>query len=111
LSEFTDQYNIEYIVTGLSGNLRNESIRFEIDSEYNRVFHFFEWKFTSIWDMIENYPIAYSEVSGIMTPQSMEAKNKNITTAFKGPMTTHIYLDLTPTSYVSEPDSYSYTGY
>lgn len=61
--------------------------------------------------MVENYPIAYSEVSGIMTPQSMETVNKNITTAFKGPMTTHIYLDLTPTSYVSEPDSYSYTGY
>jgi hypothetical protein len=41
----------------------------------------------------------------------MERQNKNITTAFKGPYTTHINLDLTPTSYVSEPDSYSYTGY
>lgn len=41
----------------------------------------------------------------------MEVKNKNITTGFKGPVTTHILLDLTPTSYVSEPDAYSYTGY
>jgi len=56
------------MVTGLSGTLKNESIFFLIDSEYNRVFHFFEWKFTSIWDMIENHPVAYSEVSGIMTP-------------------------------------------
>ena len=61
--------------------------------------------------MVESYPVAYSEVSGIMTPQSMEASNKNITTAFKGPKTTHITLDLTPTSYVSEIDSYSYSGY
>lgn len=97
---------LEFMLTGLSGSLKNESLRFSIDSEFNRVFHFFEWKFTSIWDMLESYPIAFSEASGIMTPQTIERANKNITTAFKGPITTHIYLDLTPTSYVSEPDSY-----
>lgn len=46
-----------------------------------------------------------------MTPQSIHPKNKNITTAFKGPSTTEILIDLTPTSYVSEPDGYSFSGY
>ena len=85
LSEFTDQYDIEFVVTGLSGKINNESVWVEIDSEFNRVFHFFEWKFTSIWELVEGYPVAFSEVSGITTPQSIHPKNKNITTAFKGP--------------------------
>ncbi len=112
LSEFSDAYHISYTARNIARGLpRDQTVRFVVDSEYNRVFHFFKWSFTSIWDWSGDFPDAFSETSGICTPQAIHESNKNVTTAFKGPVTTHIGIELTPTSYVSEPDEYAYSGY
>lgn len=112
LSEYSDAYHINFEIRDIPGGSPNEgNIRFEIDSENNRIFHFFKWKFMSIWEERDKIPTAFSEIESIMTPQDTHSLNKNITSAFKGPETTHVVLELTPTSYVSEPDDYSYSGY
>ena len=113
MTEYTDAYSLEIIMKNiLFGDPNDQSLRIEIDSDFNQIFHFFDWKFRSIWAWkSEDYEEAYSEASGIMTPQEIHSANKNITTAFKGQDTTEIYISLAPTKYISEVDSYNYNGY
>ena len=70
ITEFTSAYDIELIMKTIEfGSPEGESIRFQIDSSYNNIFHFFDWKFRSIWAwQTDKYEEAYSEASGIMTP-------------------------------------------
>jgi len=112
LSDFSDAHLLILELGDIvGGKPDNGLIRFTVDSSYNRIFHFFRWKFMSIWEEVDGIPTAYSEVSSITTPQETHLRNKNITSAFKGPGTNHIKMELTPTAYISEPDDYAFSGY
>lgn len=54
---------------------------------------------------------AFSEVEQIMAPQTISDLNLNITSAFKGPETTALYLSLIPTHYVNEAEGVIHNGY
>jgi len=86
-------------------------VRFLIESNYDQVFHFFKWEYWNIWKFYEHIPLAYSKISGVVSPETLSRKNKNITTAFKGPESTIIFYSLTPTHYENEIDGQNYEGY
>lgn len=61
LSEFTDAYTLNFVAKNIMGmNPRGETVRFNVESEYSRIFHFFKWEFMSIWEWEGKYPSAYS---------------------------------------------------
>jgi hypothetical protein len=112
LSNGTDEYNLSLLIKNIEDEAPdNAYVRFKVDLPYNQVVHFFKWKYWNIWKYYEYIPIAYSKVSGFVTPQMVSKSNKNITAAFKGPESTKIFFRLTPTHYGDEVESQNFEGY
>ena len=111
LSPYTDAYHVRLGLKDIpSGKIKDQTIRFDLNSEFNRAFHFIDWKFTSVWTWTNKVPEYFSAVSGSLAPQPTHSDNLQLGTAFKGPLTTHVNILLTPTFYTSDIDG-SYSGY
>jgi hypothetical protein len=113
LNEFTDEYILKLKYVGIpKQEIKDQFINIEFISDYTYAFHFFQWKFKSVWDYgFADAATSYSEVESIMTPQTNKDTNKNITAAFKGPTPTLINIDLIPTHYVNEVEGNFHEGY
>ncbi|CAI2376833.1 unnamed protein product [Moneuplotes crassus] len=113
LNDFTDEYNLKIGFKDIpKGDIKDQIIYISLKSDYSYAFHFFRWKFTSVWKYgFEDYPTAFSEIEGVMTPQKMLDSNKNITKAFKGPEPTSLHMSLIPTHYVNEIEGKNHKGY
>lgn len=112
LSNGTDEYILSLLIRNVEDEApENAYVRFLVNTPYDQVVHFFKWEYWNIWKFYEHVPIAYSKVSGFVTPQSVSKSNKNITTAFKGPESTKIFFRLTPTHYGDEIESQNFEGY
>jgi hypothetical protein len=80
-----------------------QHIGINFKSDVNRVIHFYEWEFVAIWgDHEDGKYQAYSKIKGMMVPQAIHIENKNLTTAFRGPVASEIYVQMTPTYYTDE---------
>ena len=112
LNDLTDKYiiNLEYSEVPKS-EIKNQFVSIKLNSDYTQVFHFFRWRFKSIWEKYNNDSISWSELEGIITPQSITDINKNITSGFKGTIPTVVYFSLIPTHYVDESVGLIYKGY
>lgn len=113
LNEFTDAYTIKLAYKNLPRQeIENQFINLDMNFEYTHAVHFFHWKFRTVWCYgYMDMATAYSEVEGIMTPQTVRELNKNITSAFKGPMPNILDIALIPTHYVNEVESVVHKGY
>ena len=89
----------------------NAFVRFQVDSEFEQIFHFFKWEYWNIWSFSYSVPGSYSKLSGFMTPQMLTRSNKNITSAFRGPETNKIHFKLIPTHYGDQIESNNFEGY
>lgn len=86
---FTDSYHITYIAKNITtGAPRDSYVTFSVDMEANRIVHFVDYGFWSIWEWSGKEPTAYSEANGILTPQAITGEKRNVTSAFKGPIPT-----------------------
>ena len=112
MNEFTDEYTMKLeFVDVPKGDIKDQFVHLLFDSDYTYAFHFFRWKFKSVWEYgFEDIPIAFSEIEGVMTPQMVQDSNKNITKAFKGPEPTTMEMSLIPTHYVNEGDGSNHEG-
>ncbi len=96
---------------GYADLLEEGWFRFVVNSNANVVFHFINYRITSIWEYFnDEIPVSYSEVGGAISPQNTKS-TQALTTAFKGPHETVMFLELTPTKYTSEVDDLKYKGY
>lgn len=113
LNEFTDEYVLNLKYVGIpKQEIKDGFINIDYDSDYTFAFHFFQWKFKSVWNYgFEDIATSFSEVEGIMTPQDVKDSNKNITAAFKGPIPTVLKMNLIPTHYINEADGITQDGY
>ncbi|CAI2376411.1 unnamed protein product [Moneuplotes crassus] len=113
LNSFSDEYNLKIVFKDVpKAEIKDQIIHVSFDSDYTYAYHFFKWKFRSVWEYgFEDMPIAFSEIEGIMTPQMMQDSNKNITKAFKGPEPTTLSMSLIPTHYVNEFEGTNHEGY
>ena len=113
LSSYTDQFDISIKLDELSlADPTGAYITVKFKSEQNRVIHFFNWQFKSVWsDTIEHSTGSYSMAKGMVIPQTLYSDNWNMTSAFRGPDPTSISLDLTPTFYSDEINAAIYKGY
>lgn len=113
MNEFTDAYTFKLQYREIpKQDIKDQFVSVELKSDYTYAFHFFEWKFRAVWEYgFGDFPLAYSEVEGILTPQAVKDSNKNITSAFKGPVPTMMYFTLIPTQYVNEVEGVAHTGY
>ncbi|CAI2374199.1 unnamed protein product [Moneuplotes crassus] len=113
LSSYTDRINIILLLDEISLSDPSDAyILFKFKSEGNRIIHFFEWQFQSIWSStIEAQIKHHSSVKGMMIPQTVYDDNLNITTAFRGPDPTVFYMQLIPTFYSDEINSRNLEGY
>jgi len=113
LNEFTDVYKLKMVYKEIEAQqIKDQFISIRFETDFTQAVHFFEWKFKAVWDYgYMDYATAYSELSGIMTPQDVKNSNKNITSAFKGPQPTVLNLNLIPTHYVNEVEGVVHNGY
>lgn len=75
----------------------------DVDSDPNRVFHFFSYKVQSVWEFKDDIIVTqHSSILGMGTPQEVSFDNWNQTTAFKGDQETVLNVVLTPTKYSDE---------
>lgn len=112
LSEGTEEYNLNLLIKHVEDQAPEFAfVRFLVKSGFNQVVHFFKWEYWNVWQFYDHVPVAYSKVSGVVTPERTSKTNHNITTAFKGPDSTKIFFDLTPTYYSNEVDDTNFEGY
>ena len=105
------QFQNKRVSAEYAEKLEDAYFRFAIQSNANVVFHFVTYKISSIWEYFnDEIPISYSEIAGAVVPQESKS-NQDLTTAFKGPHETVMFLELTPTKYTSEVDDIMYSGY
>ena len=112
LNDFTDKYRITVKYRDIpKSDIKDQFVNFGLKSDHTQVFHFFKWRLKSIWDYANEMETSWSELEGIMTPQTLKETNKNITSGFKGPIPTVIHFSLIPTHYVDEVAGMAYKGY
>lgn len=112
MSQGTDEYVLTLKIFGIKDEAPEHAfIRFQVDSDYEQIYHFFKWEYWNVWRFYETIPISYSKVSGFVTPQMVTKSNKNITAAFRGPESTQLNFRLTPTHYGNEIESQNFEGY
>mmetsp|Transcript_14889 Transcript_14889/g.16586 ORF Transcript_14889/g.16586 Transcript_14889/m.16586 type:complete len:334 (-) Transcript_14889:115-1116(-) len=112
LSTGTDEYTLTLKILDIKDEAPEHAfVRFNIESEYEQIFHFFKWEYWNVWRFYQQYPISYSKVSGFVTPQMVTKSNQNITAAFRGPETSKLKFRLTPTHYGNEIESQNFEGY
>jgi hypothetical protein len=112
LSNGSDEYELILKINDIKDEAPEHAfVRFEVDSDYEQIFHFFKWEYWNIWRFYETIPISYSKISGFVTPQMTAKSNSNITSAFRGPEATELKFKLTPTHYGNEIESRNFEGY
>jgi len=84
-----------------------------VDAPLNRIFHFFSYKITSVWEFKKNgtKEDKHSTITGMGLPQTVTFDNWNQTTAFKGDHETTLRIALTPTVYANEHGGMKKEGY
>ena len=108
----TDEYTLLMNIFNIQDEAPDKAfVRFQINSGFDQIFHFFTWEYWNIWSFYNSVPGSYSKLSGFMTPQMLTRSNKNITSAFRGPNTNKLYFKLTPTHYGDEIESGNFEGY
>ena len=113
LNEFSDEYTIKLKFKDLEeSKITQEFMNIQLNTDHTFAFHFFKWKFRSVWEYgFNEMPVAFSEMEGIMSPQKVVNSNKNITKAFKGPDPTYLSISLIPTHYINEVEATNHDGY
>lgn len=114
LSDKTDKYIIRAVYRNISKQINlitDEYLDFKFDSSHNQVFHFFEWRYASVWDYSDSSKAPTMDGEHYFSSYIEGAVSPNIDNGFKGQTPTILNFSLLPFYFVNFNTMETSNGY